>query len=174
MIEKTMRPVQDLSDTEIATMAKNYVDKGVVFGGVWPLSDLRLEQSRRSTAQFPPTDLMDVILRVSSAAKDNQISYKEVWTAFRPGEPWQAHNSQKQVTNGLYRLGSHCVDNGLPMLSVLVVPSLSRILTDEAARNIWAFATSLGVEAGPDPRAYAEREATKARSLMEARRERDE
>jgi len=46
MIEKAVRAVQDLSDIEIAAMAKNYVKKGVVSGGVWPLSDLRLEQSR--------------------------------------------------------------------------------------------------------------------------------
>lgn len=153
-------------------MAKNYVDQGVIAGGIWPLSDLRLEQSRRSSTELSPPELIEVILRGSSAAKDKQISYKEVWAAFRPNDPWQAHNSQKQVTNGLYRLGSYCVDTGLPMLSVLVVPSLTRVLTAEAAKNIWAFAASLGVETGPDPRAYVEREAIKAQSLMESREQR--
>jgi hypothetical protein len=168
MNERDTAALKSLTDVQLSRMVKNYEDQDVVTGGKWPLAELRLEQSRRGPSQFDPKDIVEAIIRLCGEADDHKVSYKAIWNAFRPDTPWQAFNSQKQVTNGLYKVGSYCVDQGLPMLSVLVVPSGTRVLTDEAARNIWAFALSLGVDAGPDARAYVAREAAKASDLVGA------
>ncbi len=55
------------------------------------------------------------------------------------------------------------------MLSVLVVPEGTRTLTDTAAENIWAFAKSIGVKAGPDCRTFIEREKAAAFEMIRRR-----
>jgi len=164
-----VKAIDDLNDAEIAAFIKNYERLGKTEGGVWPLSELHREQSRRVSSKFSPREMIDAILRLCRESDDRRVSYVAIWNAFEPETPWQAYHSQKQVTNGLYKVGAYCLDHGMPMLSVLVVPATTRVLTDEAVSNIWEFAKKRGAAVGDNAASYAENEALRALHMIEGR-----
>lgn len=163
-----VKAIDDLNDSEVAAFIKNYERLGKAEGGVWPLSELHREQSRRVSSKFPPREMIDGILRLCRESDDRRVSYVAIWNAFEPETPWQAYHSQKQVTNGLYKVGAYCLDHDMPMLSVLVVPATTRVLTEEAVNNIWSFAKDRGADVGDNAAAYVEKEAVRALDLIES------
>jgi hypothetical protein len=163
-----VKAIDELNDAEIAAFIKNYGRLGKTEGGVWPLSELHLEQSRRMSSKFPPKEMTDAILRLCRESEDRRVSYVAIWKAFEPETPWQAYHSQKQVTNGLYKVGAYCLDHGMPMLSVLVVPATTRVLTEEAVVNIWKFAKERGAAVGENAEVYVKNEAVRAVHMIES------
>lgn len=153
---------------KIKRMIANYEDKGATKGGVFPLAELHLELRRRIKSDISPVNLAHSIVARAAAAPDGLATYKELWTEFRPGEEWVGNKSQQIIGNALSRVVGYCVRHGLPILTVLVVKTGSRILDSAAVANICNEARTLGVTVGPEPDKFIDRQRELARSVVHA------
>ena len=75
------------------------------------------------------------------------------------------NKSQQIMGNALSRVVGYCVQHGLPIITVLVVQSGSRALDPKAVVNIANDARDLGVEVGPEPDKFIERQRELARTV---------
>lgn len=158
-------PMQDLSDEAIASVISRYRAQGKKDGGPFTLAELLIEQRRRKPSAFPTVEVARLIVELSRRSLDGLVTYKQIWTHFRPDQPWQGHGSQTVVRDALYRVIGYCVAHGLPVLTVLVVRTQSRKLSDEAVANIYAEAKEFGLEVGLVASDFVRQEAFKSRSL---------
>lgn len=160
------RLISEFSDRELDNLITNYRKSGKEEGGVYALAEVRLEKARRIKSPFPPRDVAKVIVESAQQSDDGNVTYKEIWLAFRPDDDWMGNMSQTEVGNALGRVIAWCVDNQLPILSTLVVRSDSRKHTAQAEQNIYDEAKNLGVDVGIHPRMFVQGQAEKARKLM--------
>lgn len=160
-----MGAISDLTDKQIESVVARYRTAGLTEGGKYSLSDLLLEQRRRKPTIFPPRDVAQTIIEKSRSSPDGLVSYGEIWNAFLPDRPWEANNSRRIVADALFRVIGYCVENGLPILTVLVVRKSERRLSSEAVEHIYRESRELGVEVGGDPLAFVTREREKALQL---------
>jgi hypothetical protein len=161
-------PIQQLSDQQLENMAANYRRSNRTEGGIYSLREVLLEQRRRSPCPFGTRELAAKILESSRASNDGFVTYGELWQSFRPHSPWSGHATQQIVANGLTRVLGYCVQNHLPMITVLVVRGENRQLSDAAVKNINDECKELGVDAGLNPRAFVEREIEKSKAFARA------
>ena len=152
-------------DDQIERMIANYRKSAETEGAVFSLTELLVAQRRRIKSEFDTVALAKAIVSNSSAAADGLTTYKELWTEFRPGEPWVGNHSQQVIGNALSRVVGYCVDHGLPILTVLVVQSGSRTLDSKAVANIANDARGLGVDVGPEPDDFINRQRRLARAI---------
>jgi hypothetical protein len=157
--------ISELSSKQLATMAKNYRAACKTEGGKFPLSVVLREQLDRKPATLDTLAVARSILEQSRASPDGLVTNGELWNAFNPDTPWSGHGTQSTVKNSLGRVVGYCVDNGLPIISVLVVPVAKRKLTDAAIRNIYGACRELGVATGNSAREFAENQIAKAKML---------
>ena len=59
--------------------------------------------------------------------------------------------SIKKIAKDLIAAVHYCVVNNLPIVTVLVVQTQTRDLSDQAIQNIYNEAAELGVNTGPEP-----------------------
>ena len=132
----------------------------------YTLPDLLAEQHRRGkVGVFPTVETAQKIVQLVSSSDTGVITYLDVWNAFRPGEPWEAHKSRQEVTNALDRVGFYCIRHGLPLLVTLVVNNGQGKLTDDAKENIFNAAKERGVGVGEDRDAFIDDQQQRARAL---------
>ena len=121
----------------------------------YTLPQLLAEEHRRlKVGAFPTIETAKVVIDQAGRSSTGVTTYKAVWDAFRPGEPWKANASAREVTNALDRVSFYCIRHGLPLIPTLVVNSASGDLTDEARSNIYNAARERGVSVGPDRNAF--------------------
>ena len=154
-------------DDKIERMIANYREKGVTEGGVVSLAELLVAQRRRIKSEIDTVALAKAIVTNAKAAADGLTTYKDLWTQFRPGESWVGNKSQQIMGKALSRVVGYCVDHRLPILTVLVVQSGSRTLDPKAVANIVNDARDLGVEVGPEPEKFIERQRELARAVAD-------
>ncbi len=93
------------------------------------------------------------------------MTYGELWRKFNPDTPWSGHGTQSIVKNSLGRVVGYCVDNKLPILTVLVVPTTTRALTDKAIENIYNECRLLGVSTGTSARKFVDDQIERSKTL---------
>ncbi|PND66100.1 hypothetical protein, partial [Escherichia coli] len=76
---------------------------------------------RQPGGVFPTVETAQKVLDIARAHENGVVTYKAIWSAFRPDEPWKANASLRQVTNALSRVGFYCIRHGLPQIQTLVV-----------------------------------------------------
>jgi hypothetical protein len=158
--------IEAWDDRKIAQMIANYRRNGVSEGGVVPLSDLLVERLRRTKSDIDTVALAKAIVANAAVSTDGLTTYKELWTEFRPGEEWVGNKSQQIMGNALSRVVSYCVRHRLPILTVLVVQSGTRALDPKAITNIANDSRELGLDVGPDPSAFVDRQRDLAREVV--------
>jgi len=132
----------------------------------YTLPELLAEQHRREkVGTFPTVETAQKIVQLVGESATGVITYLDVWDAFRPGQPWEAHKSRQEVTNALDRVSFYCIRHGLPLLVTLVVNKGQGKLTDDAKDNIFGAAKERGVAVGPDRDAFIEDQQQRARAL---------
>jgi len=114
------------------------------------------------------------VRKLASASDDGLLTYGDIWNAFRPNSPWEGNKTQRILSNVLDRVIYYCVTNGLPILTVLVVRANNRKLSNEAIKNICSECRELGIDVGPDPMAFVNREIELSRNFCIARLPSDE
>lgn len=132
----------------------------------YTLPELLAEQHRREkVGTFPTVETAQKIVQLVGESDTGVITYLDVWGAFRPGQPWEAHKSRQEVTNALDRVSFYCIRHGLPLLVTLVVNKGQGKLTDEAKDNIYRTAKERGVAVGDDRDAFIDNQQHRARAL---------
>ena len=171
MVEKLekagLRSSIALTDPQIASMIRNYRKAGRETGGIYSLSELLLEQRRRTPSIFPTRELAQKIVAMSRQSPDGLVTYGELWSSCLPDRPWEGNNSRRIMANALSRVIAYCVDNNLPVMTVLVVRQSPRALSDDAIRNIYDESRQLGIDVGHEPRAFVERQRQSAIELSD-------
>lgn len=158
--------IADLSEKEISSFIDNYKRAGKETGGKFTLAELKLEQKRRIKSPFPPREVAKTIIELAQKSEDGLVSYKQVWEVFRPGAKWIGNAPRTEMSKAFGQVIPYCIDNGLPVLTTLVVLANQRSQSDEAVANICNDVRSLGVDVGPDPRAFVMEQQEKARALV--------
>ncbi len=161
-----MADINSLSDKQIKVMIANYRRLSRVDGGIFSLSELLVEQSKRIPAEQTPREIVDAICRISRESIDGLTSYKVIFSYFYPERNFVGHACLKLVGNMLGIASGYCAANCLPALTTLVVPDKTRQLTQKAMENIHTGWQEFGrtVETS-DARAFCEAEVIKAREL---------
>ena len=156
------RPISALSNEQLASFQRNYDAKGVDTGGLYSLAEIKLELLRRKPSDLDPRKLLSRIIELARCSKDGLVTYGELWQDFHPGKTWRGNADQQVIGNALARLVAYCIDQGLPIVTVLVVQKNGRKLSDQAIDNIFNEAKELGVETGADARVFVEGERERA------------
>jgi|TARA_Y100000815_G_scaffold275646_1_gene315577 hypothetical protein len=130
------------------------------------LPELLAEQQRREkVGSFPTIETAQKIIELVAASESGVTTYLDIWDAFRPGQPWEAHKSRQEVTNALDRVNAYCIRHGLPLLVTLVVNKHRGKLTDDAKENIFNYAKERSVAVGEDRDAFILDQQERARAL---------
>lgn len=133
----------------------------------YKLSDLLAEEHRRQpVGVFPTVETAQKVIELTRASGSGVTTYKAIWSAFRPDEPWKANASLRQVTNALSRVGFYCIWHGLPLIPTLVVNGTKGELTEEARDNLYNAAQERGMSVGPDRDAFVDEQQRLSRQLV--------
>lgn len=133
----------------------------------YKLSDLLAEEHRRQPiGVFPTVETAEKVIELTRASETGVTTYKAIWSAFRPDEPWKANASLRQVTNALSRVGFYCIRHGLPQIQTLVVNGARGELTDDARDNLYNAAKERGMDVGPDRDAFIDEQQRLSRQLV--------
>jgi hypothetical protein len=158
-------PISDLSDGDLERFEANYRRLNRTEGGIYSLREILLEKKRRKPSPFGVREVAAKIIELAAESRDGLLTYGDIWNAFRPGIPWEGHHSQKIVADSLGRVIHYCIANRLPILTVLVVRSNNRRLTDDAIRNIANECRELGIDTGPDSHAFVDTQIELSRAV---------
>lgn len=140
--------ISNLTDRQLTTMQANYSRQGVTVGGTYTLAEVLLEKKRRTPSVLNAVEVASAIIRQARASDDSLTTYRALWGEFYPNVEWKGNNSQRIIRNALGVAIAYCVANRLPIVTALVVPSLTRKLTEKAVSNIYNEAKWLGVDVG--------------------------
>jgi hypothetical protein len=129
--------IEDLTDDQFENFAENYRRNKRTEGGKYSLSEILLEQRRRSPSPFGTREVAAKIIELARQSEDGFLTYGELWRSFCPDLPWSGHGTQQIVAQSLYQVIGYCVQHHLPIITVLVVRGTSRRLSSEAVQNIY-------------------------------------
>jgi hypothetical protein len=160
-----MKPLSEWTDEGLKTLETRYNERRLTEGGPFSLKEVMIERLRRKRCVFGVAETAKKIIELSRRSEDGVCSYGEIWSAFRPAEPWEGHKTQKIVTDALGAVVAYCVTNNLPVLSTLVVQKGKRQLTPKAVHNIYEECKKLGRDVGVNAHKFIEAEALRARAL---------
>jgi len=160
--------ISEWSSKQLASVAKRYLAAGKTEGGKFPLSSILREQLDRLSTTLDTLAVARSILDLSRASPDGFLTYGDLWTAFNPNTPWSGHGTQLTIKNSLGQVVGYCVDNSLPIITVLVVPIATRKLTEAAIHNIYEQCRQLGVATGNSAREFVDDQISKARTISSA------
>src|SRR2546421_11576324 len=113
--------IENLTDDQLESFAANYRRSKRTEGGLYSLSEILLEQHRRSPSPFGTREVAAKILELARQSDDGFLTYGELWRSFCPDSPWSGHGTQQTIAQSLYRVIGYCVRNQLPIITVLVV-----------------------------------------------------
>jgi hypothetical protein len=159
------RAIEDLSPDELKRFITNYEREQKTEGGIYPLSELLVERLRRTDTPRVPQDVFRFILESAAASPDGKTTYQDVWGFLHPGTPWKGNYSIKIVGSTLGAVIAYSVRHRLPIVSTLVVQSMTRRLSDRAVQNIYDECKSYGVDVGLVPGEFVARETERATQI---------
>ena len=163
--------IEDLSVQQLKNLIANYTDKGVTTGGGVPLDACQRELARRQDTDFGVAETFDAIIELAGASETGATTYKALHDRLSGGKPWKGNHTQQNLGNALGKVVARCVEEGLPVLTVLVLPQGGTI-TPEAMANIHGEARRQGVNTALTPEDfYAEQFAAATRLIRERRAE---
>jgi hypothetical protein len=151
--------IEHLSDDDLENFESNYRRAGKSEGGKYSLREIMLEKLRRKPAVFGTREVASKIVELAKQSQDGLCTYGQIWSAFRPGTPWEGHKTLAIVASSLGRVVHYCVTNRLPILTTLVVQTGTRALAPKAIQNIYNECRELGVDVGHDPEAFVKEQA---------------
>lgn len=154
-----------LSDRELAALERSLLDgqaKGVRFS----LADVRSEIRRRQKHRWDPRLVAATILEQARSSPDGLTTYGELWSALTDGQPWRGNAPRTVMARELGQVLAYCHQNGLPILTVLVVTQADRSLSELAINGICQECIELGIVVGPDRRAFVEAQTAEAQKVM--------
>lgn len=153
-----------LSDRELATLERSLLT-GPVRGVPFSLADVRSEIRRRQKHEWDPRRVAATILEQALSSPDGLTTYGELWNVLTDGKPWRGNAPRTVMARELGQVLAYCHQNGLPLLTVLVVTQADRSLSELAINGICQECIELGIDVGPDRRAFVEAQTAKSRKV---------
>ena len=148
--------IQNQSEQQLNNLEENYRRQNLTEGGKYNLHEIKLENLRRNSGDLRPLDVVSAICILSENSQDGLLTFLDIWRHFYPDKDWVWPPSFNVVTKALGGAIYHCVTHGLPILTVLVVPINTRILTDDAIQGIYDGCKKVGVDVGLIPKDFVE------------------
>lgn len=142
-----VKSIQEVSDADLAQLVKNYKKYDKVEGGMFPLSEIYIEQRYRIKTDFSAEQIFEKILECSLISDDGFVTYLQLWTEFYK-KPWKATHSVNVVMDMMGKVIGYCVDKRLPIVTTLIVRTANRKYTPKAAENIYSECRMLGMKIG--------------------------
>ena len=90
-----MSDITQLTDEQLQAFADNYRSKDKIKGGKFALSAVLVEQMRRKPTVFGVRETASKIIELAQKSPDGLCTYGEIWSAFRPDEPWVGHRTSE-------------------------------------------------------------------------------
>ena len=143
-----MRPISAYSDAELKSLEHNYRKSARTSGGTFTLRDVMNEKARRVTGGLDGTRLVRLILDLSNKHDDGYATYADLWAALFPAKPWSGNATIRATMEVMDIAIKHCVDNGLPIVTTLIVRTRTRKHSPNAVSNIYQAARTYGAVVG--------------------------
>lgn len=83
---------------------------------------------------------------LSSKSPDGLMTYVDLWNALYPQTPWRGHGALHIIGKVMGRVTAHCVDQGLPILTTLIVQKGTRRMSEFAMKNVFAACKERGMK----------------------------
>jgi hypothetical protein len=157
--------VSDWSNEQIETLIGRYRDRGIVEGGKFTLSELLIEQKKRAPSRFGGAEVVKGIIELARRSVSGVVTYGELYHYLSDGLPWKGNATQRDMGNALERGISHCVENRLPVLTVLVIRQ-SGSLSPEAVQRIYTEAKEFGLDVGLNADSFVALELEKCKAFI--------
>jgi hypothetical protein len=158
--------LKGFSSEQLSALEKSLMD-GSARGVRFSLADVRSEMRRRQPGRrFDPRVIAATIIQQARASQDGCTTYGQLWKQLTGGSDWVGNASQSTMGRELGRLIAYCHQNGLPILSTLVVRQNQGVLSDAAVNAICEDCIKLGIEVGPDRNAFVSAQATASRQVV--------
>lgn len=149
--------LSELSARQLATFIYAYERNGLVSGGEFTLAQLLQETNRRTPEHpFGTIDTARMIISLSSISPMGIITYRNIWEAFSPGEPWNISISRPAVINALQRVGFYCVSNNFPLIITLVLNDTKADEQDTLSEAIHDYWNKRGFKPSDKPASFLE------------------
>lgn len=145
--------LKDWSLDQIETLVARYRSRGLTEGGQFSLSELVLEQKRRIPSHFSGLDVVNSIVGLARKSTDGFITYGQLYHVLSGGLKWKGNATQREMGLALERGIGYCVDNQLPILTVLVVKKTGSH-SPEAIQRIYDEAREMGLDVGLDAESF--------------------
>ncbi|UTW59783.1 hypothetical protein KFE96_05630 [Kordiimonas sp. SCSIO 12603] len=124
---------------DIESFIANYKRLGKTEGGKYSLAELEeeLRERKAKSANLEPKYVLSQICELSKKSKNGFLFYGDLWKRIFPDEKWSGHKSLRKIADELYAVIRYCVKNDLPIMTALVINSVTKDLTEEAIQNIY-------------------------------------
>ena len=142
---------------ELEILVQRYREKGIKEGGKFTLAELLLELKRRTPSKFGGLEVVTGIIDLARKSATGLITYGELYNHLSGGLPWRGLATVSEMSRAL-DLGIHyCVQNSLPILTVIVVRQTGK-LTGDAVQGIYDECKELNVDVGISPETFVKRQ----------------
>jgi hypothetical protein len=149
-----MKDIREVPDDGLEAAIKRYRERGLTVGGPFSLAELLLEQKRRSKSEFYGRTVVEAIMYAARGSESCYTTYRDLHEQLYPGEPWKGNYSRSLMMQALDKAIHYCVGTKLPILSVLVVRSDDRKLSEQAIQNIYNECKEMGLDVGLEPEKF--------------------
>lgn len=149
-----MKDIREVSDEGLQAAITRYRERKLTVGGPFSLAELLLEQKRRAKADFDGRTVVDAIIASARASVTHILTYGQLHEQLYPGRKWEGNYSQSLMSNALDKAVHYCVENQLPILTVLVVRKDDKGLSDQAIHNIYNECRDIGLNVGLEPEKF--------------------
>ena len=160
--------IADMTNQQLLNLEQNYFAKGVIKGGIFSLAEVRAEKFKRLANGLDGQQIFQLILDLSNDTADGFTAYIDLWNAIFPHQDWCGQHSVRIMMEIMHEAFIYCVENKLPIVTVLVVGANTRCLSTKAIKNIYESAHNLGVDVGLDANGFVEGQILKAFELFKA------
>ena len=157
--------LKDWSLEQIETLIARYRQRGVTEGGPFALSELVLEEKRRAPSNFRGADVVNAIVALARKASDGFITYGELYKLLSGGLEWKGNATQRQMGLALERGIAYCVENRLPILTVLVVKKTGSH-SPEAVHRIYKEARDMDLDVGLNAASYVRAQVVSSKEFV--------
>jgi hypothetical protein len=159
--------IGDWTLEQIETLVQRYRQRGITEGGKFTLSELLLEQKRRTPSKFDGVEVVKGIIELAKKSPTRLITYGELYRFLSGGLPWKGNATQSEMSRALDRGIHHCVQSSLPILTVVVVRQNGKLAPD-AIQGIYDECKELNVDVGIDPELFVNKQLELCRKFVDA------
>ena len=149
--------IVDWTSEQIDTLVQRYRQRGITEGGKFTLSELLLEQKRRTPSKFGGVEVVTGIIELARKSPTGLITYGDLYRYLSGGLPWKGNATQSEMSRALDLGIHHCVQNSLPILTVIVVRQSGKLAPD-AVQGIYDECKELNVDVGISPELFVKKQ----------------